>query len=64
MHNYAFDILLRSFHLSAKLYIPNIHKNIKKKTKGYLYNTSWVFGFWQISGHFWGVYQIWREIST
>ena len=44
MHNNDFDILLRSVHLSPKLQIPKIHKNIKK-IKCYLYNTSCVFAF-------------------
>ena len=44
MHNNDFDILLRSVHLSPKLQIPQIHKNIQK-IKCYLYNTSWVFEF-------------------
>ena len=30
MHNNDFDILLRSVHLSPKLQIPKIHKNIQK----------------------------------
>ena len=30
MHNYDFDMLRRSVHLSPKLHIPNIHKDIQK----------------------------------
>ena len=44
MHNSDFDMLLRSVHLTPKLQILTIHKNIHK-IKCYLYNTSWVFEF-------------------
>ena len=44
MHNYDFDILLRSVHFSAKLQIANIHKNAPK-IKCYLCKASWVFEF-------------------
>ena len=48
MHNNDFDILLRSVHLSPKLQILKIHKNIQK-IKYYLYNTSWCSNFHKIS---------------
>ena len=32
MHNSDFDIFLRSVHLSPKLQIPKIHKNIQKSS--------------------------------
>ena len=44
MHNSDFDMLLRSVHLSPKLQIPKILKNIQK-IKCCLYNTSWVLEF-------------------
>ena len=44
MHNYDFDILLRSVHCSAKLQIAKIHKNTQKQ-KFYPYKTSWEFEF-------------------
>ena len=42
MHNNDFDLHLRSVHLSPKLQIQKIHKNIHK-IKCYRYNTSCVF---------------------
>ena len=44
MHNSDFDILLRSVHLSPKLQIQKIHKNIQK-IKCYLYNVSLLLEF-------------------
>ena len=44
MHNNDFDILLRSVHLSPKLQIPKIYKNIQK-IKCYLHKASLMFQF-------------------